>query len=69
MVKEVVEPMLDEGSPERSSRSPSTMVNEWNGRGYESCCPGSPYIEFGAKAHTKRRLSRSKGQEPIEGSS
>jgi hypothetical protein len=27
MVKEVVEPMLDEGSPKRSSRSPTTMVN------------------------------------------
>ena len=32
MVKEVAEPMLDEGQPKRRSRSPTAMVNGWNGR-------------------------------------
>jgi hypothetical protein len=33
MVKEVVKPILGEGLPKGSFRSPTTMVNEWNGRG------------------------------------
>jgi hypothetical protein len=32
MVKKVVEPMLMRGSPTRSSRSPTAIENEWNGR-------------------------------------
>ena len=33
------------------------MENEWNGIGCESCCPSGPYIEFGARARTKRGFS------------
>jgi hypothetical protein len=43
------------------------MVNESNGRGRRMCCPGHPYIEFGAKADTKRRFPRPKGREPEGG--
>jgi hypothetical protein len=57
MVEEVEGPMLGEGLPEEKLRTPTSMVNEWNGRGCPSSCPGSPYIEFRAKAHTKRRFS------------
>jgi hypothetical protein len=57
------------GCQKRSSRSPTTIVDEWNGRGCESSYPGGPYIEFGARAHTRRRLSMLKGREPKGGPS
>jgi hypothetical protein len=40
------------------------MVNEWNGREFRMCCPGGPYIEFGARTGTKKRFPRSKGRMP-----
>ena len=54
---------MAKGCMKRSSRSPTTMVDEWNGGGCEFLerVPGYPYIEFGARAHTKQEVLLTEG--------
>ena len=69
MVKEVEGPMLGKGLPKGKLRGPTTIVNEWNGRGCRMRCPSGPYIEFGDRADTKRRFPQPKGHGPEGGPS
>ena len=70
MVEEVGEPMLGEGLPKREA---SGALLQWRMNGtiedVQNVVPWQSYIEFGAKACTKRRFPRPKGREPEGGPS
>ena len=67
MVKEVVEPMLDEGQPEEKLQEPY-CYGEWmewlrmkNQKISRDGSPSRPYIEFGARARYKEKVHPTEG--------
>jgi hypothetical protein len=57
MIEEVGELELRDELPEGKLQEPSGVKNEWEDVRCQEGCPGSPYIEFEARACTKEEGS------------
>ena len=55
MVEEIGELELGDGLPERKLRESRDDEDPLEG------CPGCPYIEFGARSHTKKKVPLTEG--------